>query len=59
VEVELELLAFDIIRPELYWGKSIPRNEKVVPLAEVKSIEHVTDASVFIKNHVFLHAVVL
>jgi hypothetical protein len=59
VEVELKLLAFDIIRPELYWRKSIPGYKEVISLAEVKSIKHVTDAGVFIKNHVFLHAIVL
>jgi hypothetical protein len=31
----------------------------MLPLAEIKRINHVTDASVFVKDHVLLHTILL
>ena len=59
MDVELQLLALEIARPQTDGHKSIPRNEEVFPFAEIKSIEHVADASVLIEQHVLLHAAVL
>jgi hypothetical protein len=57
VEVKLDLLADDIILPEGYRHKTVPRNEKVLPLAQREGIQHVVDAGVFIEHEVLLEVV--
>ena len=59
MDIELQLLALEIARSQLDGHKSIPRNEEVLPLAEIKSIEHMADTGVLIEQHVLLHAAVL
>ena len=59
MDIELQLLALEIARSQLDRHKSIPRNEKMLPFTEIKSIEHVADASVLVEQHVLLHAAVL
>ena len=57
VEVKLYLLADYIILAQGYRHKTIPRNEKVLPLAQREGIQHVVDAGVFIEHKVLLEVV--
>jgi hypothetical protein len=57
VEVKLDLLADDIILPEGYRHKTVPRNEKVLPLAQREGIQHVVNAGVLIEHEVLLEIV--
>ena len=59
VNVELQLLALQIVGAECDWYKTIPRNEEVLALSKIESIEHVADASVLIEEHVPLKASIL
>lgn len=57
MDIELKLLTFQISSPQLNGHESVPRYEEVLSLSEVKGVQHMADAGVFIKKHVLLHAV--
>ena len=59
MEIELQLLAFQIACPELERNKPVPRDEEVFSLAQVERVDHVADARVFVEKHVLLHSSLL
>lgn len=56
MDVELQLLALKIGASQLEWHKPVPGDEEMVSFAQVERVEHVADSSVFVEQHVLLHA---
>jgi hypothetical protein len=57
VDVKFKFLAFQIGSPELKWNETVPGYEEVLSFAQVKGVEHVTDACVLVEHHVLLHSI--
>jgi hypothetical protein len=51
-------LAFEIVGSQLDRSKPLPRYKKVLSFSKVKSIEHMANTCIFIKEHIFLHSVI-
>jgi len=54
MQIELELLAYNVPLPEGHRHEPVPRYEEVLALAQVVGLHHVVDARVFIEDQVLL-----